>query len=99
MDEGGDVTESSAVEDACVGDRCSLQLSEADWMDWEKREVGVAWSGSEVNRKAETSRATRSRGVGWFPGTVMPSSTAMRRNCWSISSSVQSRAYCKTVIL
>lgn len=42
MEEGGEITYSLAVEDALVGDLCSLQLSEVDCTDWENRDVGVA---------------------------------------------------------
>ena len=100
MEDGGEVTESSlAIDDALVGDLCSLQQSEVDWIDCEHRDVEVALSGSESRFKAEALRATRSRVVRGLTGTLIPSSMAMRKNCWSISSSVQLLASCSTVIL
>lgn len=99
MEDGGEVTESLAIDDALVGDLCSLHQSEVDWIDCEHRDVEVALSGSESKFKAETLRATRSRVVWGLTGTLIPSSMAIRKNCWSISSSVQLLASCSTVIL
>lgn len=97
MEAGQDDT--VVTDDELLGCLYSLVLSEVSCVDCEVREGAVSSSTTDSKVRAETLLVTRSKVVLGFWGTLMPRSMAMRRNCWSTSSSVQSLAKRSTIIL
>lgn len=100
MEDGAEVMEEDVKEDVLLWPRCSLELHEVGCVESDVRDGGGRKSdGVDSKSSAETFLVTESSVVVGFCGTLMPRSSAVRKNCRSTSSSVVSWLKRRTIIL